>query len=360
MNIEFLRGKTLHINIDGRHIGPAYPPYIIAEISANHNGSIDKAIEMIKLAQENGADAVKIQTYTADTMTLDCKSNDFFINQGPWEGFYLYDLYKWAETPFEWTSELINYGRKLGITIFSSPFDESAVDLLESLDVPAYKLASFEMTDLPLVEKIAKTKKPLIISTGMATEEEVSETLDTAVDAGAEQIVLLHCISGYPTPLEQANLNRIVTLRDRFDTIVGLSDHTIGNQAATVSIGLGASVIEKHFTISRRDKGPDSEFSMEPHELNNLTSDTYSIWKALGQGKFKRADAEKQNLQFRRSLYFCADAKAGDVVTEKILRRVRPGYGLAPKHYNDVIGQTLAEDVKMGTALSWKHLVQKK
>lgn len=350
----------LHIKINNRLIGTSYPPYIIAEISANHNGSKDKALEMIKLAKENGADAVKIQTYTADTMTLNCKQDDFYIDKGPWQGYYLYDLYKWAETPFEWTADLIQYGKDIGITIFSSPFDESAVDLLESLDVPAYKIASFEMTDLPLVRRIAKTKKPLIFSTGMATEAEINETLNTAVDAGAEEIVMLHCISGYPTPLEQANLKQISCLYDRFETLVGLSDHTIGNQAAIASIPLGAAVIEKHFTISRQDKGPDSEFSMEPHELRSLTNDTLAVWKALGSGDFKRSDVEQQNLQFRRSLYFCCDCKAGEVITEKMVRRVRPGYGLAPKFYDDVIGRTLSQNVTMGTPVSWDLLFPKK
>lgn len=350
----------MYIKISDRLVGPSHPPYIIAEISANHNGSKDKAFEMIKLAKENGADAVKIQTYTADTMTLNCKNDDFFIDKGPWKGFYLYELYKWAETPFEWTSELIEYGRKLGITVFSSPFDESAVDLLESLNVPAYKLASFEMTDLPLVQRLAKTKKPLIFSTGMATEIEVAETLKTAVEAGAEQIVMLHCISGYPTPIDQANLRQITCLRDRFNTVVGLSDHTIGNQAAIASIPLGASIIEKHFTISRQEKGPDSEFSMEPHELKCLTEDAFAVWKALGSGDFKRSDVEKQNRQFRRSLYFCVDAKAGDILTTEMVRRVRPGYGLPPKYYDDVIGSKLSEDVKMGTPVSWSRIVPKK
>ena len=257
------------MKINNRIISNQQPPYIIAELSANHNGSIERAFESIKAAKEAGVDAVKIQTYTADTMTIDCDRKEFQITGGLWDGYSLYDLYKEAQTPYEWHKRLFDYAKEIDITIFSTPFDETAVDLLEELNTPAYKIASFEMTDLPLVKYVAQTKKPMIISTGMANLEEIEEVVQVAKENGCQDLILLHCISSYPAPVEQSNLRTIPDLAKRFGVLSGLSDHTMGTTVATTSVALGACVIEKHFTLSRKDKGPDSEFSLEPHELKH-------------------------------------------------------------------------------------------
>lgn len=343
----------MKISIDKTEIGDGHPPYVIAEISANHNGSIENALKMIALAKENGASAVKIQTYTADTMTIPSKNEDFYIAEGPWKGYYLYDLYKWAETPFEWTSELVSFGRETGITIFSTPFDETAVNLLENLNVPAYKIASFEMTDLPLIKLVASTKKPMIISTGMASDDEIEETVAVARDAGATEIAILHCISGYPTPISAANINRIIRLKEKYNAVIGLSDHTIGNHAAMAAVSLGASIVEKHFTHSRDEKGPDSEFSMEPSELKALSCDLNLIWQSLGNKDFERTASENKNKQFRRSLYFCKDAPQGTIIDKSLVRRIRPGFGLEPKYFDQILGCKVKDDVKTGMPVSW-------
>lgn len=343
-------------NINGRKIGKGFPPYIIAELSANHNGSIERALETIKSAYESGAHAIKIQTYTADTMTIDCDREDFMIRGGLWDGYKLYDLYKWAETPFEWHKQIFDYARQLGITIFSTPFDESAVDLLEELGAPAYKIASFEATDLPLIRYVASKGKPMILSTGMCSEAEIEEAVTTAREAGCEQLVLLHCISSYPAPVDQANLMQMPVLAERFGTLPGLSDHTLGTTVSVAAVALGACVIEKHFTINREDKGPDSEFSLEPHELQRLCQDTYDAWSALGKPGFERQKAEIGNKQFRRSIYFVRDLKAGEVVTEADIRRIRPGLGLEPKYWDRVVGRKVIKDVSRGVAVSWDLL----
>ncbi len=270
------------ISILGREIGLSFPPYIIAEMSANHNGDIERAKKTISMAQAMGADAVKMQTYTADTITIDCDSEDFQIHGGLWDGYNLYRLYKWAETPFAWHKPLFDHARKVGITLFSTPFDESAVDLLEDLNAPAYKIASFEAVDLPLIKYVAQTGKPMIISTGMANQEEIQEAVDAARESGCSDLVLLHCISSYPAPIEESNLRTIPDLAQRYDVVAGLSDHTLGTTVAVASIALGACVIEKHVTLSRNDKGPDSEFSLEPEELQILCRSTKDAWLSLG------------------------------------------------------------------------------
>lgn len=340
--------------IDGREIGENQPPYIIAELSANHNGSLDRAFETIDAAVAAGADAIKLQTYTADTMTIDCDEEDFLVKGGLWDGYKLYDLYKWAETPFEWHKAMFDYARSKGITVFSTPFDESAVDLLEELNAPAYKVASFELTDLPLIRYIAKTGKPIIMSTGMASEEDISDAVNVVREVGCSDLVLLHCISSYPAPMDQANLQQMNELKRIYDIIPGLSDHTLGTTVSIAAVAMGAKVIEKHFTLSRDDKGPDSEFSIEPQELKMLCESAKDCWLAQGNIGFERQEAEKGSLVFRRSIYFINDLPAGAAVTEKDIRRIRPGMGLKPKHFDQLIGKTLKVPVKRGTATSWE------
>jgi len=344
--------------INGRSIGTDDPPFIIAELSANHNGSLDRALETIDAAQRCGADAVKLQTYSADTMTIDCDDPDFMIEGGLWDGYKLYDLYKWAETPYEWHEAMFEHASKRGITLFSTPFDETAVDLLEGLNTPAYKIASFEIIDLPLIEYVANTGKPMIISTGMASEAEIEEAVTTARDAGCKDLVLLHCISSYPAPMDQSNLRQMPELARRFGTLPGLSDHTLGTTASVAAVALGACLIEKHFTLSRADKGPDSEFSLEPDDLKRLCTDTHDAWLAMGKVGFERQKAEAASKVFRRSIYFVRDLPAGAVVRPEDIRRIRPGYGLAPKHFDELIGRRLIRAVVRGTAASWKVFVQ--
>lgn len=342
--------------INNRYIGLEHSPFIIAELSANHNGSLERALSTIDEAQRCGADAIKLQTYTADTMTIDCDSPDFMIQGGLWDGYKLYDLYKWAETPYEWHKALFSHAKKRGITIFSTPFDETAVDLLEALNTPAYKIASFELVDLTLIRYVAGTGKPMIMSTGMASESEIEEAVITARDGGCKDIVLLHCISSYPTPIGQANLRQVSQLARRFGVDTGLSDHTIGTTASVAAVALGACVIEKHFTLSRADKGPDSEFSLEPVELQRLCQDVKDAWFALGRVGFDRQPAEKASTVFRRSLYFVKDLPAGHVIGPEDIRRIRPGMGLAPKFHERVIGRRLSRPVKIGTPVHWDVL----
>jgi len=345
------------INICGRTIGFSQPPYVIAEVSANHNGSLDRALATITAAKQSGADAVKIQTYTADTMTIDCDLPDFVIKGGLWDGYKLYDLYKWAQTPYEWHPALFDHAKKVGITLFSTPFDETAVDLLESLNTPAYKIASFELVDLPLIECVARTGKPMIMSTGMASEEEIQDAVVTAGNAGCKELVLLHCISSYPAPMDQAHLRQIPALAERFKLPVGLSDHTLGTTASVAAVALGACVIEKHFTLSRADKGPDCEFSLEPQELKRLCEEVKAAWAALGNAGFGREKAEEGSKVFRRSLYIVEDVKKGEKLTAKNLRRIRPGLGIEPKLYKTVLGKTVKRDLKKGEPLRSEDLV---
>lgn len=344
----------MKFTINGRPIGFEYPPYIIAELSANHNGSLERALNTIDAAHRCGANAIKMQTYTADTMTIDCDRPEFKVHGGLWDGYKLYDLYSWAQTPFEWHQPMFQHARNKGITIFSTPFDESAVDLLEKLDAPAYKIASFENTDLPLIRYVAKTGKPMIISTGMASEAEIAEAVDAARSAGCDEIVMMHCCSSYPAPIDQANIRQMQELARRFHTIPGLSDHTIGTTASVAAVALGACVIEKHFTLSRADKGPDSEFSIEPLELERLCKDAHDAWLALGKIGYQRQSAEEGSKIFRRSVYFVRDLQAGAVVGAEDIQRIRPGTGLPPKYFDTLIGRRLKSSVTRGTATSWE------
>ena len=347
-----------YIEIAGRKIGPEYPPYIIAELSANHNGDINKAFQIIEEAKNAGADAIKLQTYTPDTITIDCDKEDFQIKGGLWDGKTLYELYEWAHTPWDWHEALFNKAKELGITMFSSPFDFTAVDLLENLNAPAYKIASFELVDHPLIAKVAQTGKPMIMSTGMANDIEIQEAIDVAKANGCQELLILHCVSGYPAPAEQYNLRTIADMQTRFNVLVGLSDHTIDNATAVTSVALGACLIEKHVTLNRNGGGPDDSFSLEPKELKQLVDDTETAWQSLGQVNYERTNAEKGNVKFRRSLYATKDIKAGEKFTDSNIRSIRPGYGLHPKYLNEVLSMSAKKNIKKGTAIT-KLLLEK-
>ncbi|OEE83857.1 pseudaminic acid synthase [Enterovibrio norvegicus FF-162] len=344
------------ITIDARKIGPNFPPYIIAELSANHNGDINRAFQIMEEAKKAGADAIKLQTYTHDTITIDCDSEDFQIRGGLWDGKTLYELYKGAHMPWNWHKPLFEKAKELGITIFSSPFDFSAVDLLEELDAPAYKIASFEVIDLPLIKRVAKTGKPMIISTGMANDDEIGEAIKTAKDNGCNELIVLHCVSGYPAPAEQYNLRTIADISERFDVLSGLSDHTIDNATAVASVALGACLIEKHVTMDRNGGGADDSFSLEPKELQALCRDSKTAWQAMGQVSYERTEAEKGNAKFRRSIYVVEDMNAGDILTEKNIRSIRPGFGLEPKYYERILGKAVNEKIARGTPMSMKYV----
>lgn len=339
----------INISISSKHI-----PFIIAEMSANHNQSLNRALEIVEAASKSGAHALKLQTYTPDTMTLDLNEGEFFISDDKnlWEGRSLYELYQEAHTPWEWHKPIFDRARELGLIAFSTPFDETAVDFLEDLEVPCYKIASFENADIPLIRKVAKTGKPMIISTGMATIAELDETVRTARGNGCQDIVLLKCTSTYPATPENTNLLTIPHMRDLFGCEVGISDHTLGIGVPVASVALGASVIEKHFTLSREHGGVDAAFSVEPQEMKNLVEETKRAWEAMGQIKYGPAEAEQNSRQLRRSLYIAQDMQAGDVLTPQNLRRIRPGYGLKPKYYDVLLGKRLSRDVKKGTPVS--------
>lgn len=343
------------MSIDGRAISANAPPYVIAELSANHNGSLATAMRIIKAAKVAGANAVKLQSYRPDTITLDCDGPDFRIEGGLWAGRRLYDLYEEAHMPWDWHAPLFQHARELGITIFSSPFDSTAVDLLENLGAPAYKIASFEIVDLPLIRYVARTGKPMIISTGMADEGEIAEAIATARDNGCEELAILHCVSAYPASASDYNLRTIPDMMSRFGVLTGLSDHTLDNATAIASVAMGAVLIEKHFTLDRKGGGPDDSFSLEPADLAALCTDTRTAWEALGRVDYTRKPGERENLKFRRSLYIAEDVKAGELATSRNVRSVRPGYGLPCKHLDLVLGLPFARDVKGGTALSWEH-----
>lgn len=345
------------IHIAGRRIASDTPPYVIAELSANHNGRLDTAMKIIEKARKAGADAVKLQTYTADTITLNSDAEEFLIHGGLWDGKTLYELYQEAHLPWEWHKPLFEHARKLGITIFSSPFDNTAVDLLDDLNAPAYKIASFEAVDLPLIKYVASTGKPMIISTGMADAEEIQEAIDAAREGGCKELAILHCVSGYPAPAEDYNLRTIPDMIERFSLVTGLSDHTLDNTTAIASVVMGASIIEKHFTLDRSGGGPDDSFSLEPAELAALCRDSKTAWAALGKVDYGRKSSEQGNVKFRRSLYFVKDLKAGDVITADAVRSVRPGFGVAPKHLEAVVGKRVSIDISRNTPVSQSFLL---
>jgi N-acetylneuraminate synthase len=344
------------ITIAGRKIGAEHPPYVVAEMSANHNGRIETAFRIIEEAKRVGADAIKIQTYTADTITLKSDLPDFQIKDGLWTGRTLYELYEWAHTPWEWHRPLFEHAKKSQITIFSSPFDNTAIDLLEDLNAPAYKIASFEAIDLPLIKYAASTGKPMIISTGLADAEEIQEAIDAAHEGGCKELAILHCVSGYPAPPEDYNLRTIMDMTERYGLVTGLSDHTLDNTTAIASVALGASIIEKHFTLDRNGGGPDDSFSLEPAEMAALCHGAKTAWQAMGRVDYGRKPSELGSMKYRRSLYFVRDIKAGDVIMKDDIRSVRPGFGLPPKETENIVGQVVSRDVKANTPIAWSDI----
>ena len=344
--------------IENREIGVCHPPFIIAEMSGNHNQSLDRALEIVEVAAKTGAHALKIQTYTPDTMTLDLDEREFHISdpKSLWAGNSLYKLYGEAYTPWEWHKPIFDRARDLGIIAFSTPFDDTAVDFLESLDVPCYKIASFENTDLPLIRRVAATGKPLIISTGMASIAELDDTIKAAREAGCKDLILLKCTSTYPATSNNTNILTIPHMRELFGCEVGLSDHTMGVGVSVASVALGATVIEKHFTLNRADGGVDCTFSMEPAEMEHLVVETERAWQSLGKVSYGPTEAEKKSLLFRRSLYVVQDIQEGDVLTRENMRAIRPGLGISAKYYEVLLGKRVNKDVKRGIALSWQHV----
>ena len=340
------------IAINNRKIGQKYPPYVIAEMSANHNGDINNAYKIIDMAKASGADAVKLQTYTPDTLTIDSDLSDFQLTEGLWAGQSLYELYKGAYMPWEWHQPLFEYAKKVGITIFSSPFDNTAVDLLEDLNTPAYKIASFEAVDLPLIKYVAQTGKPMIISTGMADAQDIQEAIEAAREGGCKELAILHCVSGYPAPATDYNLRTLADMQSKFGLVTGLSDHTIDNTTAITSVALGTSIIEKHVTLDRNGGGPDDSFSLEFEELKDLCTGSKTAWESLGQVDYGRKSSEQANVKFRRSLYFVKDIKAGELITDEHVKSIRPGYGLPPKYLNEIVGRKSKYAVAKGTAVT--------
>lgn len=348
--------KINSFNIEGRAVGDGFSPYVIAELSANHNGNLNTAKAIISMAASAGVDAIKLQTYTPDTLTIDSELSDFQLTEGLWAGKSLYELYEWAHTPWSWHKELFECAHESNLRVFSSPFDKTAVDFLEDLNCPAYKIASFEAVDLELIKYAASTRKPLIISTGMSNVEEIMEALDAAYQGGAHDVALLHCVSGYPAPAEDYNLATISDMKEKFGVPVGISDHTLDNATAIAAVALGANIIEKHVTLDREGGGPDDKFSLEPDELSTLCKDARTAWSALGTINYERKQSELGNIKFRRSLYFIHDLNIGDVIEPHHLRSIRPGFGLAPKYYSDVIGMKVSRSVKRGERVSWEVL----
>ncbi len=348
----------MSIRIATTTLGKDHPPLIIAEMSGNHNQSLERALDIVESAAKSGAHALKLQTYTADTMTLNLESGEFFIDDphSLWKGNSLHQLYQQAYTPWEWHEPIFQRCQELGLIAFSTPFDETAVDFLESLQVPCYKIASFENTDLPLIRKVAQTGKPMIISTGMATIAELDETVRTAREGGCKDLILLKCTSTYPASPENSNILTIPHLRDLFNVQVGLSDHTLGIGVAVASVAMGATVIEKHFTLSRGDGGVDATFSMEPEEMGQLVRETERAWQSLGEITYGATAGEKKSLIYRRSLYITQDIPAGEKLTPQNLRAIRPGFGLPPKYYDILLGKTVNQDTQAGTALTWELL----
>ncbi|MEL3922754.1 pseudaminic acid synthase [Aeromonas enteropelogenes] len=346
------------MQIAHQSIGPTQSPYVIAELSANHNGNLERALAIMTAAKEAGASAVKLQTYRPDTITLKSERPEFQIHGGLWDGHSLYDLYEWAHTPWEWHQALFAKGRELGLTVFSSPFDFSAVELLESLDCPAYKIASFELVDLPLIRYAAQTGKPLIMSTGMANEAEIAAAVEMALKHCNGQLALLHCVSGYPAPAAEYNLRAIPMLRQRFGVEVGLSDHTLGSATAIAATALGATLIEKHFTLARADGGPDCAFSMEPAELADLVASVNTAQAALGVADYQLTPSEQGNRAFRRSLYLVKEIAAGECLTEAHIKSVRPALGLPPADYDRLLGKRVTRDMSANQPLDWEWIAQ--
>lgn len=344
---------TPEIEIAGRRIGAAHPPYVICELSGNHNGDLDRALALIDAAAETGCDAIKLQTYTADTLTIDCDRPEFLIKGGLWDGRKLYDLYQEAHTPFEWHAAMFERAAARGVTIFSTPFDETAADLLDDLGAPAFKIASFEATDLPLIAYVARKGKPMIISTGLANLAEIEAAVRTARENGCEQLVLLHCISSYPAPSDQSNLRTMPHLAGAFGVVPGLSDHTHGSATSVAAIALGASVIEKHFTLARADGGPDSAFSLEPEEFTRLCADCRNAWASLGQISYRTKPAEEGNRIFRRSVYAVRPVAAGEAFSKDNIRSIRPGFGLPPAALPALVGKRATRDIAFGEPLDW-------
>ena len=342
--------------ISGRCIGNQYPPYIIAEMSANHNGNINTAFRIIEEAKKAGADAVKIQTYTPDTITLKSDLPDFQIDGGLWDGRTLYELYEWAHTPWDWHKPIFEHAKKVGITLFSSPFDKTAVDLLEDLNTPAYKIASFEAVDLPLIRYVAATGKPMVISTGMADAEEILEAIGAARDGGCKELAILHCVSGYPAPPGDYNLHTLLDMKRRHNLVTGLSDHTLGITTAIASVALGASIIEKHFTLDRNGGGPDDSFSLEPAELADLCKSAKIAWESLGSINYERKSSETSNIKFRRSIYAVRDIAEGEIFTDENVKSIRPGFGLAPKYLPDILGKRSKVLIEKGSSIQREHL----
>ena len=331
--------------------------FIVAELSANHNGSLENALNTIKAAKRTGADAIKLQTYTPDTITIDCKMDDFKLKQGTiWDGMYFYDLYKEAYTPWEWHEELFETARKEGLVCFSSPFDKTAVDLLEGLNTPLYKVASFEITDIPLIEYIASKGKPIIMSTGIATMEDIQLAVDTCKKAGNEQVILLKCTSSYPAPIDEANLIMIPDMAERFGTVTGLSDHTLGITAPVVAVTLGARVIEKHFILDRSIGGPDSSFSLDEKEFGQMVNTVREAEKAIGTANYQLTELQKKSRECCRSLYIVKDIIKGEAISEENIRSIRPGYGLHPKYYKELIGKKALKDLHRGERASFEHI----
>lgn len=344
------------IDIAGRAIGPACEPYIICELSGNHDGSLDRALALVDAAATTGADAIKIQTYTPNTLTIKSDRAEFRIEGGLWDGRTLYDLYEEAHTPYEWHEALFARARQHGVIMFSSPFDATAVDLLESLGAPAYKIASFEAVDLSLIAYVARTRKPMIISTGMCSLAEIAEAVATARENGCDDLVLLHCVSSYPAPTEQSNVRTIAHLSEAFSCVSGLSDHTLNSAAAIASIALGGAVIEKHFTLSRAGGGADAAFSLEPHEFKQLVDNCKDAYRALGRVTYDLQGSERGSLVFRRSLYIVENVAEGSTLTERNVRSIRPGYGLAPKHLSDVLGRRATRALFRGEPVTWEMI----
>ena len=346
------------IFINNRKIGQECLPYVIAEMSANHNGDINNAYKIIDMAKASGADAVKLQTYHPDTITMDMNTPEFMIEGGLWDGQSLHELYKGAYMPWEWHKPLFDYAKKIGITIFSSPFDNTAVDLLEDLNTPAYKIASFEAVDLPLIKYTAQTGKPMIISTGMADAQEIQEAIEAAREGGCKELAILHCVSGYPAPAGDYNLRTLVDMQQNFGLVTGLSDHTIDNTTAITSVALGASIIEKHVTLDRNGGGPDDSFSLESKELKELCTGVRIAWESLGRINYGRKSSEQSNVKFRRSLYIVEDIKVGDIFTDKNIKSIRPGYGVSPKFYSNILGKTSNSNIIKGTAFSLNFIYE--